>query len=301
MTKVSIIIPTFNRCALLPRAVESARHAYSGPVEIVIVDDASTDETANLCVTLENVLYLRQIENRGLAAARNAGFEGSSGEYLVFLDDDDELLPGALDAGIETLDNKPHAGLYYGQVRVRRPDGSIAEEPFPGRCPEGDVFWEFMTGFGPCPHACIVRRTSFKVLGGFDSRLRHFEDLDLWTRLAERYQVAATMREVGVYREATAGSGQLSSGTSRRAHLGLAVHSTWLELPRAKAAPTSRRAAVRRRFLDRTSDLLLFAAAAAVTEGEKSQARSNVLTALRLHPRRALRPSALKLLWRTVA
>jgi len=101
--RASIIIATHDRPQLLPRAVESA-HAAGTDVEIVVVDDASTDETARVCQTLSGIKYVRTERNQRVAGARNIGLVASRGEYISFLDDDDTRLPDSLDAQIEALD-----------------------------------------------------------------------------------------------------------------------------------------------------------------------------------------------------
>ena len=95
MSRVTVIIPTHNRPHLLPRAVESARAAGSD-VEIIVVDDASTDQTATVCRNLEGIRHIRLERNQGVAGARNVGIFESSGKYVAFLDDDDLRLPGSL-------------------------------------------------------------------------------------------------------------------------------------------------------------------------------------------------------------
>src|SRR5687767_6365924 len=102
MPRVSVIIPTHNRPHLLPRAVESARGAAADP-EIIIVDDASTDETAEVCRGLSGVRYLRAERNQGVAGARNLGLLVSAGAYVSFLDDDDVRLQGTLDEQAKIL------------------------------------------------------------------------------------------------------------------------------------------------------------------------------------------------------
>src|SRR5688500_7060448 len=85
MASISVIIPTHSRPHLLPRAVESARAAGT-VVEVVVVDDASTDDTAAACRALKGINYLRLAYNQGVAGARNAGVLSSSAEYITFLD-----------------------------------------------------------------------------------------------------------------------------------------------------------------------------------------------------------------------
>src|SRR5690242_20704176 len=106
MTKVSLIIPTFNRPHLLPRAVASALRAGSD-VEVIVVDDASQDDTASVCRKLRNIEYVRLERNQGVAGARNAGLLASTSEYVAFLDDDDLRLPGSLDHQLALLEAAP--------------------------------------------------------------------------------------------------------------------------------------------------------------------------------------------------
>src|ERR1700749_4613661 len=113
MQRVSIIITTHNRPRLLSRAVASARLSGRDP-EIVVVDDASTDETVEVCRSLQGIRYIRVERRQGGACARNVGLRVSSGQYISFLDDDDERLPGSLDMQVERLEAEPSAGMIYG-------------------------------------------------------------------------------------------------------------------------------------------------------------------------------------------
>jgi glycosyltransferase involved in cell wall biosynthesis len=110
MTKVSVIIPTHSRPNLLPRAVDSARSAAT-EVEIIVVDDASTDQTASVCKSLKGVKYIRLDRNQGVAGARNVGILTSTGNYVAFLDDDDLRLPGSLDLQAAAMEESPEAGF----------------------------------------------------------------------------------------------------------------------------------------------------------------------------------------------
>ena len=108
MPRVSVIIPTHDRPARLPQAVASAR-AAGRDVQIIVVDDASSDETANVCRMLAGIHYVRVERNQGVAGARNIGLIASRGEFITFLDDDDLRLPKSLDDQIELLSKSPAA------------------------------------------------------------------------------------------------------------------------------------------------------------------------------------------------
>ncbi len=113
--KISVIIATRNRAGLLPRAVDSVRMAGAN-VEIVVVDDASTDSTPEVCAGLSGVEVIRLRKKRGLAAARNAGLAKCRGALLAFLDDDDIRMPSSLDRQREFLQAHPEAAAAYGRV-----------------------------------------------------------------------------------------------------------------------------------------------------------------------------------------
>src|SRR3954470_23631066 len=109
--EVSVIITTHNRPHMLARAIESAREASQGDVEVVVVDDASSDETASVCRSISDINYVRVERNQGVAGARNLGILASHGAYLSFLDDDDLRLPGSLDRQVEALAPFPESGF----------------------------------------------------------------------------------------------------------------------------------------------------------------------------------------------
>src|SRR2546422_872849 len=113
MVKVSVIIPTFNRPHLLPRAAESALRA-GRDVEVIVVDDASADRTASVCAALPDIKYVRLDRNQGVAGARNVGLLESTGDFVAFLDDDDLRLPYSLDHQLSLLEAVPDAGFVAG-------------------------------------------------------------------------------------------------------------------------------------------------------------------------------------------
>jgi glycosyltransferase involved in cell wall biosynthesis len=102
MSTISVVVTTYNRAHLLPRAIKSI-HDAGGDLEIIVVDDASSDATHEICATLSGIRYLLLRTNHGLAHARNVGIAASSSDFIAFLDDDDLRLPGSLDRQLKCL------------------------------------------------------------------------------------------------------------------------------------------------------------------------------------------------------
>src|SRR5437867_5651771 len=121
---VSIIIPCYNQAQFLREAIQSALAQTYPHREIFIVDDGSTDNTAEVTAGYRDVRYIRQ-ENSGVSTARNTGLKQSRGEYLVFLDSDDRLLPAALEIGVDCLREHPECAFDFGPSRFTTADGSF--------------------------------------------------------------------------------------------------------------------------------------------------------------------------------
>jgi glycosyltransferase involved in cell wall biosynthesis len=113
--QLSVVITTRNRHQLLKRAVASVKNEGTN-AEIIIVDDASGDETNQYCSSEEGIRYIRLSKNEGTAAARNAGISASSNAFISFLDDDDWRLPGTFSSQLSVLRQNPSCGLVYGKV-----------------------------------------------------------------------------------------------------------------------------------------------------------------------------------------
>jgi len=295
MPRVSIIIATYNRPHLVPRAVESAHRAGSD-VEIVVVDDASTVETAEACRALPGTRYVRVERNQRLGGARNVGILASSAELIAFLDDDDLLLPGSLDVLAAALDSAPEAGFVYGQAHLGDQDCVPTGYVYPSPCPQGDIFWELLErNFISCP-AAVFRRSCLYRIGLPAASIPGIEDWDLWIRLAEMYPVVAVEQPVAIYRRATPGSGQFTSHAAAMVRLITRAHrERWLTLPRALSAPAAARRAARRGFTRNMANHLIWEAGRSLKRGHLIAAQKNLLTALVLHPLgvayRATRPA----------
>lgn len=182
--KISVIIPAYNAAKWLPSAVASVCSQSRAADEVLIVDDGSTDGTGSLCATFaEKVRYVRR-ENGGLSAARNTGVDSTSGDWLLFLDADDTLVPGALAALARTAEVTA-AGVVYGFVLQRRSEAvetrlhglpyAVGEPPHPAKA----HFW-----WTPIPTAgaALIRRSLNSEVGGFDENFRQVEDAEYWLR-----------------------------------------------------------------------------------------------------------------------
>ena len=295
MARVSVVIPTHSRPDLLPRAVGSAR-AAGRDVEVVVVDDASTDGTADLCRSLEGITYVRLPTNQGVAGARNAGLRAASADLIAFLDDDDARLADTLDAQVEVLDRSPEAGMVYSPVLLTTQDGRVTKLE-PDERPSGDIFWDLLERNFIYPQSVVVRRACFLRVGEMAAEIPGIDEWDLFVRIAEVYPVALWDSPVALYRLPTSASDQLTTRLSSTFFTLSAAHQLrLLRLPRAAAAPPKRRRAARRRLLDLLSDKLVFSAAAAIAEGSPGAACRALAAAIRLNPARALRPNTLRVL-----
>ena len=298
MNKVSLIIPTFDRPHLLPLAVESAQRAGKN-VEVIVVDDASSDETANVCAGLRDIKYVRLDRNQGVAGARNIGLLESSSDFIAFLDDDDLRLPGSLDHQVELLMNNPDAGFVAGGVMLADQEGVPTGEVAVPRGTSGDLFWKVLElDVHLIPDSVVVRKQCFFEVGIFNRNLAGIDDWDMWVRIAEARPVLLDPDPVCIYRVASPGSGQGSSQMGRHLYAAVKHQAKLFSLPRAQAAPPAQRKSVQRTVRRRIADTLSWRAAEELPRGAFRFAASNFFFALRLSPFWAARPTHFRVLWR---
>ncbi|MBA3442851.1 MAG: glycosyltransferase [Pyrinomonadaceae bacterium] len=196
---VSVIIPCYNQAHFLVEAIESVRRQAYCHVELIVVDDGSSDNTAEVAARYTHVRCIRQ-ENQGLAGARNTGIRGSAGDFLVFLDADDRLLPGALAAGVSGLTARPECAFIYGSYRHITVDGlHLSTER--SRCLERDHYLELLRrNFIGMHGAVMYRRAFLEPVNGFDASLGACEDYDLYLRIARRFPITCHGEVVAEYR-----------------------------------------------------------------------------------------------------
>jgi len=283
---VTVIIPTYNRASLFPAAVESAKRAGSH-VQVIVVDDASTDNTAQVCASLSEVYYLRLPRNEGLAAARNAGILASQTELVAFLDDDDLRLPGSLDSQISELEASPDAAFCYGRLFVANSSNALTGDVIPKQCAAGDIFWELLEQNFVGPSSVVARKHVMIECNLFNAELRQVEDWDLWLRVTEKWPVVTVQEPVAIYRKANSTSNQICSDSVSIYRQMLKIQELALQLPRAAAAPGWKRRRARSRLLSLAYNAMVHEAETALVEGDPATARAKSHEALRLRPLRA--------------
>jgi glycosyltransferase involved in cell wall biosynthesis len=183
---VSVIITTYNRSNMLPTAVESVLAQTYPAIEIIVVDDGSTDDTKKVMKQyVGRVTYIRQ-DNQGLAAARNTGIRASSGQYINVLDDDDFFMPTKIERQVQVLDTQPDTALVNCGHYYVNEKGALLYKVIPS--PGTDTLKELVCGCFIVAHAPLIRRQCLDEIGLFDQNLPWFgkycEDWDLWLRMA---------------------------------------------------------------------------------------------------------------------
>jgi glycosyltransferase involved in cell wall biosynthesis len=197
---VSVIIPCYNQAHFLGEAIESTLAQTYPHLEVVVVDDGSTDNIAAVVVRYPGVRCLRQ-ENQGLSAARNTGLRHSIGERIVFLDADDRLMPNAVEVGLACLKDHPECAFVYGRSRFMAFDGSPFNGP-PQPPVEGDYYLVLLRG---CPifatGSVMYRREIFELVGDFDPALSPAADYDLYYRIASQFPIRCHEKTIAEYRK----------------------------------------------------------------------------------------------------
>jgi glycosyltransferase involved in cell wall biosynthesis len=185
---VAVVIPTFNYARFITEAVESALAQTLSPLEVIVVDDGSTDRTSEVMAVYASdprVRYLRQ-ENRGLSAARNTGIRAARGEFIALLDADDRWKPEKLSRQLAEF-TQEQVGLVYCGREVFDEHGTQNSDPADRSKCERALEW-LTTATLFCPSSVVMRRRCFTEQGGFDESLRKVEDREMWIRLAKHWR-----------------------------------------------------------------------------------------------------------------
>jgi len=193
---VSIIIPTYNRAELIGKAISSVLVQSYGDFELIIVDDGSTDATADVVGSFHDsrIIFLKQ-ENRGRSVARNRAIALSRGRYIAFLDSDDEYLEQKLELQVAYMDLHPDVGIVYTSAYCIDELGRSLDRHAYLASAAGNIYKE-VAFFQPVTitlPTVMIRKEVLDSVGYFDEAMERFEDTDLWRRVAKKYYVGIIM------------------------------------------------------------------------------------------------------------
>ena len=198
MTPVSVVIPTFNRARRVRRAIASVLSQTHTDVEIIVVDDGSTDGTGRSLASFgRRIEYRAHSANRGVSTARNTGINAARHPLLAFLDSDDYWLPEKLAAQVDFHEEHPDAvASQTEEIWIR--GGRRVNPGRRHRKPSGDIFEPSLELCLVSPSAVMIRRQILEDVGLFDESLPACEDYDLWLRIACRYPIHLIQRPLVV-------------------------------------------------------------------------------------------------------
>jgi len=187
---ISVIIPSYNRANFIKRSLNSVFEQSYKNFEIIVVDDGSTDDTENFIKNYPDrrIRYIKHTENRGVPSARNTGIKAARGEYITFLDSDDEIYPKKFEIQINRLRDLPDSyGLIYSgySLFINSTDEHVMDivpEEYDNICDALLKRCIFAV------HTPLVRKICFEKCGLFDESLPGCEDWDMWIRLSQHYE-----------------------------------------------------------------------------------------------------------------
>jgi glycosyltransferase involved in cell wall biosynthesis len=199
--KVSIITAAYNHVEFVRQSVESVRNQTYRDFEHIVIDDGSTDGTADVLQSFgTQIKYFRQ-ENCGTHAAINRGIRESSGEYIAILDSDDAWLPQKLERQIQAFDQYPGAGMVYSQAYFIDRAGALANNGQPAGRDLGDSAYAMLLRDNCIPVlTAVIRRQCFDDVGFFNERLKALSDWEFWLRLALKTPIAFVPEVLALYR-----------------------------------------------------------------------------------------------------
>lgn len=188
MPKVSVIIPTYNRHAMLKEAVESVLAQDYQHFELIVVDDGSTDLTPEILKSYRAAVTVIHQNNQGVSSARNTGIKAASGDLVAFLDSDDLWLPQKLSSQVDFFKSNPEALICQTQeIWIR--NGVRVNPKKQHQKASGMIFEPSLKLCLVSPSAVMMRASLFETVGLFDPDLPACEDYDLWLRISCRYPI----------------------------------------------------------------------------------------------------------------
>ncbi len=270
---VSVVIPTWNRASLVPKAVESVLAQTSPVAEILIVDDGSTDDTAEVVRRLPGPVRYLHKRNGGAASARNLGIREARNPYIALLDSDDVWRPDKIERQCAVLDARPNVVVVHSAARIIGPDGRPTGEVWGKPEYQGWVRRKLLFANGVNASSVLARREAILQAGGYDERFRLLENWELWLRMSKLGEFAYQPECLVEYRRH---DGNTISDLDKLERAFRAFHDKHLAPDRCRLPPP---------FLRRVLAHHHRAMADAQTgQGRFSTARKEFLRSLQLHP-----------------
>jgi glycosyltransferase involved in cell wall biosynthesis len=278
---ISVIIPSYNSARFVVQAVQSALEQTYSPVEVIVVDDGSTDDTRERLLLHEGRIRYVSQSNGGPSKARNCGINEAQGDLIAFLDADDQWLPEKLQKQWECLQGTPDACLIHTDLyHLYEPTGSRVYTYRDRKCFSGHCYSEFFHGNAIVTSSVLVTRRCLDEIGGFDEEIRRAstEDMDLWIRIARYFPLSYINEPLVLYRE---------HPTNASRNQRIMLENEYYVLAKALRADPALRQALSRDWIRRRMCELAFETGYAnVDAGDLYRARHYFRMALRYAPQR---------------
>ncbi len=191
--KISVIIPVFNRPQMVQRALRSVLEQTEPPLEIIVIDDGSTDETPSVLNTFVPQVQIIRQPNKGVSAARNAGILQARGDWIALLDSDDQWLPNKLQLAREFVTAHPQIRIFQTEeIWIRH-----GKRVNPRKKHQKHGGWIFKQSLPLCivsPSAVVIHKSVFETVGLFDETFPVCEDYDLWLRVSRFFEIGLDTR-----------------------------------------------------------------------------------------------------------
>lgn len=212
MSKVSVIIPSYNCELYIAETIASVLNQTHRDIELIVVDDGSTDRTREIVASFGDSVRLIAQQNAGRCAARNRGIRAASGEFICLLDHDDYWYPEKVAAQLAAFERYPEAGGVYSEYIVWNADES-GHFPLPEsfqRCAAPDaineelsgwIYHHFLIDIYMLTSAAMFRAKVFDKCGAFVESLSYSEDWELWLRISREFQLINLRRAMTLYRQ----------------------------------------------------------------------------------------------------
>jgi glycosyltransferase involved in cell wall biosynthesis len=185
MASVTVLIPAYNSANHIRRSIESVLKQTVPPLEVIVIDDGSTDGTANIANSYGGIIrVISKGRNCGLPAARNFGLENAAGGWIAFLDSDDEWEPRKNEVAINLVELQKTDWCMVAQKEVHNNNRDASSDAVIGEMVCENYFALVLQGKSCCPSSIMLRKRVFDEVGGFNEKLSTGEDLEMWWRIA---------------------------------------------------------------------------------------------------------------------